>query len=80
MINKNYKATDLINICELLEGKKVDSWDYTYHNLNGLKNRLSNLIGLNFSLFGEEFRNKLYKDIKDLMFIDKDGRIQYKEF
>jgi len=80
MLDKNYSATDLINICDMLEGKKIDTWDYTYNNIDGLKSRLSNLIGLDFSLNGEDFRSKLFNDIKNMMFIDNEGKLQYKDF
>ena len=78
---KNYSATDLINICDHLEGEYVGNWDFTYHNYTtSLKIRLSNLIGLDFALNGEDFRNKLYNDIKSMMFIDNEGKLQYKDF
>ena len=80
-MNKNYRATDLIGLCDMLEDKYIGTWDYIYNdNVNGLKYRLSNLIGIDFSLNGEDFRNKLYNDIKSLMFIDNEGKLQYKEF
>ena len=81
MMNKNYRATDLIELCDMLEGKFIGTWDYIFNgNVNSLKYRLSNLIGLDFALNGEEFRLKLYNDIKSMMFIDSEGNLQYKEF
>ena len=76
---KNYTATGLINICNHLEDKYIGTWDFTYHNYtDSLKIRLSNLIGLDFALNGEEFRERLYNDIKAMMFIDDNGKLQYK--
>ena len=81
MLDKNYRATDLINICDMLEGEYIGTWDYTYHNYtDSLRIRLSNLIGLDFSLNGEDFRSKLLNDIKNMMFIDNEGKLQYKDF
>ena len=81
MMNKNYRATDLIELCDMLEGKYIGTWDYIFNgNVNGLKHRLSNLIGLDFALNGEDFRNKHYNDIKSMMIIDGEGKLQYKEF
>lgn len=79
-MNKNYTATELITICDNLEGKYIGTWDYSYNNYtDSLKIRLSNLIGMDFSLNGENFRNKLYNDIKSMMYIDDKGCLQYKE-
>lgn len=73
MLSKNYRATDLINICDMLEGKNLGSWD-------NLKSRLNDLIGLDFSLNGENFRIKLCNDIKNMMILDHEGKLQYKDF
>lgn len=81
-MNKNYRATDLINLCDKLEGKYVGSWDYSYHNYTDcLRIRIKYLIGaIDFALNGEDFRNRLYNDIKSLMYIDNEGKLQYKDF
>lgn len=78
MINysKHMTATDLINICDFLEGEVIGE-PGTY---NSLWSRLRNLIGMEFVLSGEELRQQLIKNINDMMFIDNEGRMQYKEF
>lgn len=78
MINysKHMTATDLINICDFLEGEIIGK-PGTY---NSLWSRLRNLIGMEFALSSEELRQQLIKNINDMMFIDNDNRIQYKDF
>ena len=80
MMNKNYRVTDLIELCDMLEGKFIGTWEFKYKGRHSLKSRLSDLIGLDFALNGEEFRLKLYNDIKSMMLIDSEGNLQYKEF
>jgi len=80
MINKNYRATDLIELCDKLVGEYIGSWEFTYKNRYSLKSRLSDIIGLDFAMYGEEFRLRLYNDIKNMMFIDDEGDLHYKEF
>ena len=74
--SKYMTATDLMNICDMLEGKEIGKKG----SYNSLYNILINLIGIEFSLKGEELRNKLIKNINDLMYIDSNNILQYKEF
>lgn len=78
MINysKYMTATDLINICDLLEGEIIGEAG-TY---NSLYVRLGNLIGLDWALKGEELRQQLIQNINNMMYLDNENRIQYKEF
>ncbi|HGM3536442.1 TPA: hypothetical protein ACKOKZ_002795 [Clostridioides difficile] len=69
-------ATDLINICDLLEGETIGEAG-TY---NSLYVRLGNLIGLDWSLEGEELRQQLIQNINNMMYLDNENKIQYKEF
>ncbi|MEY8151727.1 hypothetical protein AB8344_16625 [Clostridioides difficile] len=69
-------ATDLINICDLLENKIIGEAG-TYNSLN---TRLRNLIGLDWALKGEELRQQLIQNINNMMYLDNENRIQYKEF
>lgn len=69
-------AMDLINICDLLEGKTIGEPE-TY---NSLYVRLGNLIGLDWSLKGEELRHKLIQNINNMMYLDNKNKMQYKEF
>ncbi|MCC0684044.1 hypothetical protein [Clostridioides sp. ZZV14-6345] len=69
-------ATDLINICDLLEGETIGEAG-TY---NSLYVRLGNLIGLDWSLKGEELRQQLIQNINNMMYLDSENKMQYKEF
>ncbi|HBF1809499.1 hypothetical protein [Clostridioides difficile] len=69
-------AIDLINICDLLEGKTIGE-PGTY---NSLSTRLGNLIGLDWALKGEELRQQLIQNINNMMYLDNENKIQYKEF
>lgn len=69
-------AMDLINICDLLEGETIGEAG-TY---NSLSTRLGNLIGLDWSLKGEELRYQLIQNINNMMYLDNENKIQYKEF
>ncbi|HBG0624722.1 TPA: hypothetical protein KRM61_000932 [Clostridioides difficile] len=69
-------ATDLINICDLLEDKTIGEAG-TYNSLN---TRLGNLIGLDWALKGEELRQQLIQNINNMMYLDNENKIQYKEF
>ena len=78
MINysKYMTATDLINICDLLEDKTIgETGAY-----NSLSTRLRNLIGLDWALKGEELRQQLIQNINNMMYLDNENKIQYKEF
>lgn len=69
-------ATDLINICDFLEGKTIGEAG-TYNSLDA---RLGNLIGLDWALKGEKLRHKLIQNINNMMYLDNENKIQYKEF
>ncbi|HBF7477426.1 TPA: hypothetical protein ACKE3B_002207 [Clostridioides difficile] len=69
-------ATDLINICDLLEGKTIGETGV----YNSLSTRLGNLIGLDWALKGEELRQQLIQNINNMMYLDNENKIQYKEF
>ncbi|HBF3986131.1 TPA: hypothetical protein KOD80_004207, partial [Clostridioides difficile] len=47
---------------------------------NSLSTRLGNLIGLDWSLKGEELRHQLIQNINNMMYLDNENKIQYKEF
>ena len=78
MINysKHMTATDLINICYFLEGEIIGE-PGTY---NSLWSRLRNLIGMEFALSSEELRQQLINDINNMMYIDNDNKLRYREF
>lgn len=67
-------TTDLINICDLLEGKTIGELGA----YNSLSTRLGNLIGLNWSLEGEGLRQQLIQNINNMMYLDNENKIQYK--
>lgn len=69
-------ATDLINICDLLEGETIGE-PGAY---NSLSTRLGNLIGLDWALKGEKMRQQLIQNINNMMYLDNENKMQYKEF
>ncbi|MCJ8341615.1 MAG: hypothetical protein MJH09_02000 [Cetobacterium sp.] len=74
--SKYMTATDLISICDFLEGEKIGE-PGTY---NSLWARLRNLFGMDFALSSEEDKQQLINDINNMMYIDNDNKLRYKEF
>ncbi|MCC0739899.1 hypothetical protein [Clostridioides sp. ZZV14-5902] len=69
-------AMDLINICDLLESETIGE-PGAY---NSLSTRLGNLIGLDWALKGGELRQQLIQNINNMMYLDNENKMQYKEF
>lgn len=73
----NYmSATDLLEICDILEGEKIGK-EGTY---NSLYARLHNYIGIDFALKGDKLRNELIQNINNLMYINNENIMCYREF
>ena len=78
-MSKNYSATEFLDLCDWLEGKYIGHWD-NKDRRNNLDSAISNIIGVDYATNGEKFRNKLKNDIKDMMEIDEEGCLMYKDF
>ena len=78
-MSKNYSATEFLDLCDWLEGKYIGSWD-NKDRINNLDSAIRNIIGVDYATNGEKFRNKLKNDIKDMMEIDEEGCLMYKDF
>ena len=74
MMNKNYRATDLINLCDKLEDEFIGTWDsvsaYTWDGLS-TKEILQNLY------IDEDTQRVYYRSTNDgnaTLIFDTDGR------